>query len=701
MMTIKEKLQRFGRKLLGINGDVSNSGWVTLAGTASGDERLRNSFLEANIRAISTAFCNGEIRLHSSDGEEIPYERKGVNPLLDLLYQPAPFLTENLFKQIISAQLLVYGDVFILKDARNNSGQPTRLIPIPAPSVEIIYDSHTGYPARYQVATTSGSYNVPAEDMMHVYEGVADTLFEGRSRTALCTLDAKTIQAAKTFNLAFFKNGASVGGVVTFPDNVNLSAQQQAEILAFFNDRHQGADKAHRTAILGRGGKYESYKTSHKDMEYAEGQRFSMQQIYSAMGVPPALVGLFEYAPQFNTKEQQKIFYETTVMPMARLLSDAFNEYLVGEFYKEEGVYLDYDFSKVKALEKDWAVLSSAAVQLTTIWPINEVKRALDLPFSDLPGGDEAPDPILNAFGGFSAGKLPHGYKGVSRAEKRALRPNSAQRRFHKKARLRLIEEQSEVMHKSITEHFNTQAEQVRSWIKDNEDKAFSYDEALGGMTAQRNALLALKVPALSEIYKAGILFEQDYLQLLDPTKDYQFLNKKDTYDRVAAWAQQYAFKWADSIERTTWERLDKIVKTGVANGKSNRDINNVILQFFAEEGYEPADLIAEPAGDSVRHISIYDRVGIITQTETRATISEAQLEAYRTTPFVTGKEWITTMGVIDHHEGHLEMDGQIVGVNEKFKNPATGQETEAPGQFGTADQDINCLCDIAPVVEV
>ena len=353
-MSLKEKLQNFGRKLLGINGDVSPSGWVTLAGTAYGDERLRNSFLEANIRAISTAFCNGEIRLHNADGEEIPYERKGVNPLLDLLYQPAPFLTENLFKQIVSAQFLVYGDVFILKDARNNSGQPTRLIPIPAPSVEIIYDSHTGYPKSYQVATTSGSYNVPAEDMMHIYEGVADTLFEGRSRAALCAVDAKTIQAAKTFNLAFFKNGASVGGVVSFPEGATLNKEQQEELLAFFNDRHQGADKAHRTAIIGRGGKYESFKTSHKDMEYAEGQRFSMQQIYSAMGVPPALVGLFEYAPQFNTKEQQKIFYETTVMPMARLFSDAFNENLVGDFYKNEDVYLDYDFSKVKALEKDW-----------------------------------------------------------------------------------------------------------------------------------------------------------------------------------------------------------------------------------------------------------------------------------------------------------------------------------------------------------
>lgn len=699
-MNLKQKLQYFGRKLLGINGDVSPTGWVTLTGSTDGDERFCNSFLEANIRAISTAFCNGEIRLHNADGNEITYQRKGQTPLLDLIYQPAPFLTENLFKQIVSAQFLIYGDVFILKDARDSKGLPTRLIPIPAPSVEILYDKYSGYPAAYQVSTTNGSYKVFPEDIMHIYEGFADKLFEGRSRAALCRIDAKTIQAAKIFNLAFFKNGASVGGTISFPDGVNLTPQQQEELLSFFNDRYQGSGKAHRTAIIGRGGKYESFKTSHKDMEYAEGQRFSMQQIYSAMGVPPALVGLFEYAPQFNTKEQQKIFYETTVIPMARLFSDALNENLVGEFYKDERVYLDYDFSKVKALERDWSILATAATQLTTIWPINEVKRALDLPFSDLPGGDEAPDPILNAFGGFSAAKLPQGYKGISRTAKRALRPNSAQRRFHKKARLRLIEEQSEVMRKSITDHFNAQAEQVRVWINANEDKAFNYDKALGGMTAQRNALLALKVPALSEIYKSGILFEQDYLQLLDPTKDYQFFNKKDTYDRVAAWAKQYAFKWADSIERTTWERLDKIVKTGIANGKSNRDINHVILQFFAEEGYEPTDLIAEPVGDSVRHVSIYDRVGIITQTETRATISEAQLEAYRTTPFVTGKEWITTDGVIDHHEGHLEMDGQIVGINEKFKNPATGQETEAPGQFGTADQDINCLCDIAPVVE-
>ena len=86
-------------------------------------------------------------------------------------------------------------------------------------------------------------------------------------------------------------------------------------------------------------------------------------------------------------------------------------------------------------------------------------------------------------------------------------------------------------------------------------------------------------------------------------------------------------------------------------------------------------------------------------QTETLATISEAQLEGYRSTPFVNGKGWITTMGVSDHHEGHLEMDGQEVRMEEDFTNPVTGQKTQAPGQFGTADQDINCLCDTYPIV--
>jgi len=682
-------IKSYAKKLFGFGGEVGPRGWITLAGQNM-REQERNGFADAALRAIVAAACNGELQLKQNDGSVIDYERKGVNALLDLLYQPTPYFNENVFKQIIISQILVFGNCYILKDQRDSHGRPTQLIPIPQPCVYPILDLY-GYPRAYSISTVEGTYTVPKEDIIHVYEGNALNLFMGQSRALRSKIDSDIMNAAKVFNLSFFRNGASIGGQITYPDGARITDHEAQELLRFFNDQNQGPEKAHRTALLTKGGKFESFKTSHKDMEYGEGLKFHQQQILSIYGVPPAMVGLFEFAPQFNTKEQQKIFYETNVIPLMRLFADAFSEELVPEFYKNEEVYVWYDFGKVKALEPNWEELGRAAQTLTQIWPVNEVRTALGLPFKDVPGGDEPPSPILSAFG---LNAKPQDTKSAKRA--RAIRPTPAQMRRHKLDKFSLIEKQSEVMRRSIESHFKLQADIAGAWVKDNAETLFSYNACFGSRKAQEDLLLTVKVPAMAEIYQAGVDFETAYLQSLAPKKDYQFIDKKAMQDRVQYWAEQHALLWAGSIEETTFKRIEEIVKLGVDRGLSNREINNIILQFFSAEGYEPTLLTENVTGAKV---SILDRVETIVQTETRATISEAQLETYRSTPFVTGKGWITTMGVSDHHPGHLEMDGQEVRMEDKFTNPVTGQQADAPGQFGTADQDINCLCDTYPVV--
>lgn len=690
-----KNLKQYAKKLFGFGGEAGPHGWITLAGQNL-REQERNGFADAALRAVVAAACNGELQLKQSDGSVIEYETKGKNPLLDLLYQPTPFFNENIFKQIIVSQLLVFGNVYILKDKRDNSGKPTQLIPIPKPCIFPIMDLY-GYPYAYKISTIEGTYTVPKEDIIHIYEGNALNLFMGQSRALRSKIDSDIMNAAKVFNLSFFRNGASIGGQITYPDGARITDHEAQELLRFFNDQNQGPEKAHRTALLTKGGKFESFKTSHKDMEYGEGLKFHQQQILSIYGVPPAMVGLFEFAPQFNTKEQQKIFYETNVMPLMRLFADAFSEELVPEFYKNEDVYVWYDFSKVKALEPDWEALGRAAQTLTQIWPVNEVAHVLGLPFKDIPGGDEPPSPILSAFG-LNAPKADT----KSAKKVRVLRPTPAQMKRHKAQKLALIEKQGEVMRKSIESHFKLQGDIAAAWVKDNSETTFDYNACFGSRKAQEDLLLAVKVPAIAENFNAGVQFEQAYLQSIAPKKDYRFMDHKAMQDRVQYWAEHHALLWAKSIEETTYKRIDGIVKSAIENGMSNRELNNIILQFFSAEGYEPSMITPNataPAGRDVAHISIYDRVQTIVQTETRATISEAQLETYRSTPFVTGKGWITTMGVSDHHEGHLEMDGQEVQVNEDFRNPVTGQFAAAPGQFGTANQDINCLCDTYPVV--
>ena len=687
-----DKLKDYARKFLGIGGDGMR-GWITLAGQNL-NEKERSGFADAAVRAIVNAACNGELQLKQADGSVIPYEAKGKNPLLDLLYQPTAYFNENIFKQIIVCQMLMFGNVYIFKDARDSQGRPTRLIPIPQPCIEPLLDRY-GYPYAYAINTINGSFTVPREDIIHVYEGNAFELFRGQSRMLRCKIDSETMNAAKVFNLAFFRNGASVGGIIKYPEGQNVNPNEAQELLRFFNDQNKGAEKAHRTAILTKGGSYESFKTSHKDMEYAEGLKFHQQQILSIAGVPPAMVGLFEFAPQFNTKEQQKIFYETNVMPLMRLFADAFSEELVPEFYKDESVYIWYDFSHVKALARDWEEAGRTVQLLAQYYPINEITKALDLPFSEIPGGDEPPNPILSAFG---LQAKPADTKALAIEHKRArtLRPTPAQMKRHKAQKIALVNEQSEVMRKSISGHFDRQEKLVNAWVANNPDTLFNYDACFGSESEQRDLLLAVKVPALAEIFTAAMTFEQGYLQTLAPQKDFKFYDKKAMQDRVEKWAQEYAFKWADSIERTTLERIGKIITLGTQNGMSNAQINQIVMQYFAEAGYNPTDL---SVNDNGARISIKTRVDTIVRTETLATISEAQIEAYRSTPYVNGKGWITSMGVIDHHLGHEEMDGQEVAIDDDFINPVTGQKTPAPGQFGTADQDINCLCDIYPKV--
>ena len=134
---MKKFLQKIGRKLFGFESENQSLMWTTVVGGPDLNRERKNGFLDANIRAIGNALCNGRLSLKDNDGQEIVYTKKGDNPLLDLLYQPSRFLTQNQFRQIITAHYLIYGNIFILKNGRDRQGRPTELIPIPAPSEEI------------------------------------------------------------------------------------------------------------------------------------------------------------------------------------------------------------------------------------------------------------------------------------------------------------------------------------------------------------------------------------------------------------------------------------------------------------------------------------------------------------------------------------------------------------------------------------
>ncbi len=96
------------------------------------------------------------------------------------------------------------------------------------------------------------------------------------------------------FNARFFKAGARIMGVLE--TDRHLSDKAMKRLNAKWIGKYGGYQKAFKTPVLEEGLKYRGITSSHVDMEFIQQRKMTREEILAAYGVPPAIVGLFEYA---------------------------------------------------------------------------------------------------------------------------------------------------------------------------------------------------------------------------------------------------------------------------------------------------------------------------------------------------------------------------------------------------------------------
>jgi hypothetical protein len=94
-------------------------------------------------------------------------------------------------------------------------------------------------------------------------------------------------------------------------------------------------------------------------------------------------------------------------------------------------------------------------------------------------------------------------------------------------------------------------------------------------------------------------------------------------------------------------------------------------------------------------------RAKTIAITEVNNGIQHTQLAAWKDSGVVESKQWIASMMSNGRHN---EMHDQVVPLDEPFIHPGgefcdAGTEFDRPSGSGLPEQDINCHCDMAPVV--
>jgi len=334
------------------------------------------AWVYACVNVIAETAAAADFVLKNEQGEIIQ-----SHPALNLLYRPNRFMSGRSLRQWIIASLELTGNAFVLKDSIRQDGTPQELFPLLSQLVEIIPGKTSAAPVegyKYRAGAKTAYYK--ASDVIHFKYFNPFDFFYGLSPLAAARRSVESLDKAEAFNNAFFENAGTLSGILYTESKLDDAARNR--IIKAWNEKYQSAAKAHKVALLEGGLKWQNTSLSQRDMDFISGIKNSRDTILAIFHVPPALVGVFENAPQFNTKEQQRIFWQNCVHPKQTLMLETLTEFLLPDFDPSRTLYFDKDVSNISVLKEDETQRAQAAkIYFEMGYSKTEIAQALGLPF--------------------------------------------------------------------------------------------------------------------------------------------------------------------------------------------------------------------------------------------------------------------------------------------------------------------------------
>lgn len=196
-----------------------------------------------------------------------------------------------------------------------------------------------------------------------------DMRWRGMSYLRPVVTEVRNMNAYNTFVSKYWQNNATPNMVVVFPPEKLLT-----EIQAFrdkFLEKHQGVDRAFRTAFLGGGADVKMVGANLADLGSKDISSDAFSKVCAAAGVPPVVVtivpGLESASTYANYQTAMRAFADLTVRPLWLHATFALAKLLPAPADAE----LWYDVSGVSALQQD--AMDDAQVMATNVQSIRSL----------------------------------------------------------------------------------------------------------------------------------------------------------------------------------------------------------------------------------------------------------------------------------------------------------------------------------------
>ena len=126
-----------------------------------------------------------------------------------------------------------------------------------------------------------------------------------------------------------------------------------SEFYARWESRYRGSGRAHRPCVARARHGRETTGISHKDMEFTEALRWSVEEVARAFGVPKVFLGQLEDATLSNVETLERYLWRNTIVPELRLIEEAINSSITPLFGRFPGQRrVEFDLADIEALKE-------------------------------------------------------------------------------------------------------------------------------------------------------------------------------------------------------------------------------------------------------------------------------------------------------------------------------------------------------------
>lgn len=299
-----------------------------------------------------------------ADGKDVHIDD---HPVLKLIQNPSPLLSENEFITQYINTLLICGNVYVHRVGPNHGPpkelyflRPDRIIILNAEEGIDVYNDfgYDGFPFRppvYEYVCGKSRSIIPNEMLHHgkLFNPLCD--FYGLSMMQAAATSIDQNNEALLWNVNLLRNAAAPTGILKTENN--LGDEQISRLKEQMRQKMQGPYNAGGTTVLEGGLEWERLSLTPLEIAWAEGMKMSANNICTAFGVDPSLLGLSE-RKGWGYRDAQKSLYTETVIPLCDSLRDNFfNKWLLPLFPNTSSMYFQYDLEQVEVLNEDRSIV--------------------------------------------------------------------------------------------------------------------------------------------------------------------------------------------------------------------------------------------------------------------------------------------------------------------------------------------------------